>query len=89
MKKIFGIILCVLLIFLCAFALADVEINAASFPDKNFREYVRQFDTDGNGSFSDLLFSVLDRKTKEEPEFLLSSDDEFDICGWIRREFLR
>ena len=52
MKKICGIVLCVLLISLGAFALADVEINATNFPDENFREYVSQFDKDGNGSFS-------------------------------------
>ena len=53
MKKLFGLIVCLLLVSLCTFALADVAINETNFPDAVFREYVQQFDTDGNGSFSD------------------------------------
>ena len=34
-------------------ALADVGINEASFPDDAFREYVRQFDTDQDGTLSE------------------------------------
>ena len=34
MKKLFGMILCLLLISLCAFALADVEISREFFPDE-------------------------------------------------------
>ncbi len=32
---------------------ADVEINAANFPDEKFRDYVKAFDEDSNGSLSD------------------------------------
>ena len=35
-----------------ASAAGDVAINASNFPDENFRNYVRQFDTDGNGTLS-------------------------------------
>ncbi|MBO4721319.1 MAG: hypothetical protein J5629_00120, partial [Muribaculaceae bacterium] len=30
----------------------DVNINATNFPDANFRQYVTQFDLDGNGILS-------------------------------------
>ena len=53
MKKTIGLALCVLLITLCACALADVEINDISFPDSNFRNVVTQFDTNKDGSLSD------------------------------------
>ena len=53
MKKIIGLVFCLLLVSLCAFALADVAINETNFPDAVFREYVGQFDTDSNGSLSD------------------------------------
>jgi len=55
MKKWLGLTLSLLLICLCAFALADVEINAANFPDDNFRQYVLDagFDTDGDRILSD------------------------------------
>ncbi|MBR0204994.1 MAG: hypothetical protein IJQ56_11590, partial [Synergistaceae bacterium] len=48
MKKFFYAVL-----FLCLIvsgAWADVEINAANFPDKNFRDYLSgNFDTDNDG----------------------------------------
>ena len=54
MKKVFGFILCILLVFLCAYALADVEINETNFPDLYFRTYVKEsFDEDNNNSLSD------------------------------------
>ena len=31
----------------------EVAIDETNFPDANFREFVKQYDTDGNGSFSD------------------------------------
>ncbi len=36
-----------------AAASADVAIDETNFPDDNFRSYVTQFDTDGDGAFSD------------------------------------
>ena len=52
MKKKLFLILIVLFITLCAVSLADVEINETHFPDDYFREFVRNFDTNGDGSFS-------------------------------------
>ena len=52
MKKAIGMLICILLVCVCAAALADVEINATNFPDPVFREYVKQFDKDGDGKFS-------------------------------------
>lgn len=52
MKKVTGILLCLSFVLLCAFALADVKINKTSFPDSNFRTYVRQFDKNKNGILS-------------------------------------
>ena len=40
MKKISGFILSLLLVMLCSFALADVWVNEATFPDDNFRNFV-------------------------------------------------
>ena len=31
----------------------EVAIDATNFPDPNFRDFVKQYDTDNNGSFSD------------------------------------
>ncbi len=55
MKRTIGILLTLVLVMICAFALADVEINNTNFPDKNFRQYISGacFDTDRNGVFSD------------------------------------
>ena len=35
-----------------AWADGEVQINEANFPDETFRAYVRRFDTDKSGSFS-------------------------------------
>ena len=60
MKKYIGLILCLLLVFLCALALADIEINEANFPDTNFREYIsNEIDSDGNGNLSDNEIEVI------------------------------
>ena len=44
MKKLLGFLLCMLLVVLCASALASdpVQINAANFPDDSFRAYVSE-----------------------------------------------
>lgn len=51
-KKVIGAALCLALICLCAFALADVAINRTNFPDPYFRDYARAFDEDGDGKLS-------------------------------------
>ncbi len=43
----------VLLVTLCAFALADVAIDEKHFPDTAFRKVVSDFDTNHNGKLSD------------------------------------
>ncbi len=53
MKKWFGVIGSLILVLLCAVALADVEISETNFPDEMFRNYVRDYDADGNGYLSD------------------------------------
>ena len=60
MKKRFGLVLCLLLVSLCAFALADVTIDAKNFPDAAFRECVKAFDTDGNGKLSDAELNAVE-----------------------------
>ena len=35
-----GLLLCLLLVFICAAALADVEINETNFPDAAFRGFL-------------------------------------------------
>ena len=53
MKKITGLFLGLLLVCLCAFALADVAINETNFPDEIFRYYVQLcFDKDYNDYLS-------------------------------------
>ena len=54
MKK-WIIIMLLLLSMLCiaVTASADVAIDETNFPDDNFRSYVTQFDTNGDGVFSD------------------------------------
>ncbi len=52
-KKWLSILIGVALLCLCAVALADVELNETNFPDEYFRKYVKQLDTDGDGSFSE------------------------------------
>ena len=50
MKKIICSLFCLVLIVLCAAALADAELTAANFPDAAFREYLRKnWDNNGNG----------------------------------------
>ena len=61
MRKVTGILLCLLVIAVCAVALGDVPIDEEHFPDPAFRKYVRQFDTDGNGGFSDDAIGSVDR----------------------------
>ena len=51
-NRIFVLIF-VLLIALCAFALADVAIDEKHFPDAAFRKVVITFDTNHNGKLSD------------------------------------
>ena len=53
MKRIYGMMFCLLLIMICSLSLADVAIDKASFPDKVFRSHVKTYDTDGNGILSD------------------------------------
>jgi len=53
MKKRIGLILCILLLFLCACALADVPLDETTFPDLNFRNEVGRFDTDHDLILSD------------------------------------
>ena len=50
MKKLFLTIFC--LVAMALAANADVTINQSNFPDAIFREYVTQFDLDGNGVLS-------------------------------------
>ena len=62
MKKLTGILLCILVVALCAFALADVEISKSNFPDPVFRKYIETtIDTDGNGKLSDAEIAATDR----------------------------
>ena len=56
-KKIPGVAFCMILVsalfLFCTAAFADVMIDASTFPDKNFRDYVsRRFDKDRSGSLS-------------------------------------
>lgn len=55
-------VLAVMLLAVCSEGFADVEINAANFPDANFRDYVSSnFDTDSNGTLSNAeIVSVTD-----------------------------
>ena len=53
MKKTVGVLLSLVLVLICAFALADVEINETNFPDEMFRVYVQEYDADGNGFLCD------------------------------------
>ena len=52
MKKQIAILFTLALVFLCAAALADIDIDG-TFPDPEFNEYVREYiDTDKNGVLS-------------------------------------
>ena len=53
MKKRIGLLICLVLVMTCAMALADVKIDAETFPDAHFRDYLAEFDTDRNGSLSE------------------------------------
>ncbi len=53
MKRKIGILLSLLLVWICAYALADAAIDETNFPDEYFREVVTEFDTDGDGILSD------------------------------------
>ncbi len=60
MKKLFGVILCLVLTGLCIAALADVTIDKEHFPDENFRNFIKdQIDTDKNSVLDDQeIFNV-------------------------------
>ena len=77
MKKLIGFILFLLLAAVCACALADVAINAANFPDSNFREVMKEFDTDGDGSLSDREISGITTITCENREIASLKGIEF------------
>ena len=49
-----------MLVCMSSAAWCAVSINEAAFPDAVFREYVRQFDTDNNGTFSDEEISAVE-----------------------------
>ena len=42
MRKLFGIILSLILIAICAAALADVKIDSKNFPDQDFMEFIKK-----------------------------------------------
>ena len=52
-KMFLGVLICISFLFTGSAYAADVAINSTNFPDNNFREYVKQFDTSGNGLLSD------------------------------------
>ena len=53
MKKLSGILLALVLVCLCAAALADVKIDQKNFPDDNFRAFIQDnYDSDKNGKLS-------------------------------------
>ena len=47
-----GVLLLLTLLFACQCAMADVTINSTNFPDANFMNKVKQFDTNNNGVLS-------------------------------------
>lgn len=53
MKKVLGLLICVILATFCIFALADVAINEKNFPDPSFRQFVHRYDKDDSGILSD------------------------------------
>ena len=60
MFKKAGSIICLLLVCICAVSFADVAIDGRTFPDTNFRTYVKEnFDTDKNGILSDAEISAI------------------------------
>lgn len=52
MKKTTGLLLSLLLILLCAVALADVDLNSTNFKDEYFLNFVKKYDTNNSGSLS-------------------------------------
>ncbi len=61
MKKRIGILLSLVLVMLCVYALADVTINEENFPDENFRNVVVAYDTDSDGSLSDAEIAAVEK----------------------------
>ena len=61
MKKLSGLVLCILLVLVAAAAMADVAINETNFPDANFRKCISQFDQNGNGVFDDAELKAVER----------------------------
>ena len=54
MRKCFAVLAGVFaLAVISSCAWADVAINSVNFPDEVFREYVKQFDYDSDGTLSD------------------------------------
>ena len=53
----------------------DVNINATNFPDANFREYVTQFDLDGNGILSQTELNAV------ETISILQDNNIYSIVG--------
>ena len=49
MKKTVGLMITIILLMICAFALADVKIDKKNFPDQKFRSIVQKRDIDKNG----------------------------------------
>ena len=47
-----GILFLLPMLIVCQHAAADVTINSTNFPDGNFRNYVKRFDTNNNGVLS-------------------------------------
>ena len=60
MKKLFGILVCLLSVLLCAFAAADVAIDKTNFPDDTFRDFVKRFDKDGSGVLTEEELNAVD-----------------------------
>ncbi len=75
-------------------ASSEVSIDAAHFPDANFREYVKEFDTDKNGSFSaDEIAAVTYIDCAEREIRSLKGIEKFTAlenlnCGYNRLETL-
>ncbi len=68
MKKTIGMLLCLVLAVICVFALADAAIDDKNFPDENFREYVKQFDTDEDGNLSEAELAAVTVMEASEKE---------------------
>ena len=77
MKKLAGIICCLLMLLLCACATADTEISETNFPDANFREFVKAFDTDGNNVLDDAEIAAVTEMDCSEKEISSLKGIEF------------